>query len=367
MFVLILVIEEDEILLLKKLLSGIVLGAFCLTPMSALASVEDVDILFETNTSEIATIYEYPVLPGTEEWAAFTTTQEMENSCQIPEQLLRNMSTEDLAQTVLKYPLLPNMLAYDAYEEGYNEVKNSFNGLQELVSRENAGSILYQMYLKIGQIKIDNYLDAACLEILLNQNDFINTMKDNERQSLKEEAQNMFSNQHTTVLEKMTGNENDDTVAFASKLYILSPGGSMIFYRQNEEMSWAQRMANDLYIRDTYPNVKELQGSTAKYNCHAYAFFLPSKEVDIWIDDPSPYMEDGSYRQVTSPTSDDIICYNNNDDVVGTTKGNHSGRVKSASGYDITVVSKWGDYGLYEHDKNYSIYSSERTRYSYWR
>lgn len=312
----------------------------------------------------VSTVYEYPVQPGTEEWAAFTTKNQMLESCQLPEKLLTCMTTESLAETVLNYPLLPDMLAYNDYEEGYNSVKETFNGLRELSNRENAGSILYKYYSQVADITVDNYLEVACLEVLLNQDDFMNTMSQNEITALLEEVYNVESARHTDVLEKIVS-KNNNLMPLAT-LTIYTPAGTPVTVEQRGEMSWAKRMANDLYIEENYPNVTELQGSTQMYNCHAYAFFSRNQNLDIWMNDPSAYMTDGSFSQLSSAAANRVIYYNNNNDYEGTTKGNHSGWVTSVSGYNVTVESKWGDYGLYVHDKNYSPYSSERTIYSYW-
>ena len=49
--------------------------------------------------------YDYPVKPGTEEWQAFTSHAEMLEACQIPEAILRDMTTEGLVETALDYQI----------------------------------------------------------------------------------------------------------------------------------------------------------------------------------------------------------------------------------------------------------------------
>lgn len=48
----------------------------------------------------------YPVMPGTEQWKAFQSHQEMLEACQIPKSVLQSISTERLLQLCLDYPLL---------------------------------------------------------------------------------------------------------------------------------------------------------------------------------------------------------------------------------------------------------------------
>ena len=54
------------------------------------------------NAQSSKVVYDYPIKPGTEEWKGFTSTQEMIEVCQIPESILKNMSTSDLLDVCLK-------------------------------------------------------------------------------------------------------------------------------------------------------------------------------------------------------------------------------------------------------------------------
>jgi hypothetical protein len=59
----------------------------------------------------------------------------MLNVCQIPENVLQNMSTEDLIQTCLNYPLKLDVYAYSNFKNGIEQVSLQFNGFAELLSR----------------------------------------------------------------------------------------------------------------------------------------------------------------------------------------------------------------------------------------
>ena len=91
-------------------------------------------------------VYDFPVKPGSQEWAAFTSHDEMLKACQIPEALLNKMSTKGLVETVLNYPLYGDMLAHNIIQEGFEAVVSGFNGLQELLTRKDAGTMLLAKY-----------------------------------------------------------------------------------------------------------------------------------------------------------------------------------------------------------------------------
>jgi len=74
--------------------------------------------------------------------SAYTSHQEMIDACEIPEETLRQMTTQALLESVLNYPLLGDVLAYDDSEAGFEAMVDSFRGLEEFLSREDAAEVL---------------------------------------------------------------------------------------------------------------------------------------------------------------------------------------------------------------------------------
>lgn len=105
--------------------------------------------VFSQNQYTIDTPYEYPAQPGTEEWSALDGRSEKAEACQIPEEILENMTTEALVYTVLNYPFMIDIYAYNYYsEEGdsyllaMESIATEFNGLQELKQRPDAVEVI---------------------------------------------------------------------------------------------------------------------------------------------------------------------------------------------------------------------------------
>ena len=96
----------------------------------------------------ITEAYQYPVVPGMEEWKKINSLQEKAEACQIPEDILGSMTTEALVETVVNYPLFINVFAYDNKKMGLEHVKGYFNGLQELYERDDA---IEKMEIYIGE------------------------------------------------------------------------------------------------------------------------------------------------------------------------------------------------------------------------
>ena len=102
--------------------------------------------------------YEYPVKPGTEEWKDFTSHDQMLEACQVPDFILHDMSTAGLMETVLNYPLLMDMMAYNSRQQGFDSVAQRFNGLSALLHREDAGMELLTEYRSMDPAAIkDNW------------------------------------------------------------------------------------------------------------------------------------------------------------------------------------------------------------------
>lgn len=84
-----------------------------------------------------------------EEWKELYTQAEMIAACQIPDRLLKKLTTYELLKLAEEYPLLGNIYTGDTMEEGFQYVVDSFNGLQELLKREDCLEVVCEEYDKL--------------------------------------------------------------------------------------------------------------------------------------------------------------------------------------------------------------------------
>jgi len=140
-------------------------------------------------------IWDYPVKPGTEEWSQFQSNEEMVKACQIPENLLSLLSTDDLADLCLRYPLLHDLFAFENTNSGLDKLFSDFNGIRELYQRKDVSNNLNNLY--VGKIRsfsvlnenISDYekgrfiVSVSTLEVLLSRIDWKESI---ERKSSKE-------------------------------------------------------------------------------------------------------------------------------------------------------------------------------------
>ena len=107
-------------------------------------------------------VWDYPVKPGMEEWKNFHSNEEMVNACQIPGDILFSLSTEDLMELCLQYPLLYDVFAFNFLSMGADKLFNDFNGIRELFKREEAAKELLRHYSYTMQNL--SFLDGAATD-----------------------------------------------------------------------------------------------------------------------------------------------------------------------------------------------------------
>lgn len=81
-----------------------------------------------------------------EKWKELDDREEMLAACQLPDKFLKKLSTYELLKLTEEYPMLGEIYAADTTEEGFRNVADSFNGLRELLSREDCLEVVCEEY-----------------------------------------------------------------------------------------------------------------------------------------------------------------------------------------------------------------------------
>lgn len=155
---------------------------------------------FAQNKSDVTNkIYNYPVKPGTSEWKLLKSHSRKVDVCQIPENVLKKMSTQELIETCIEYPLLGDMFAYDNLNRGFKRVFSGFNGLQELFIRENAGKFLLEKYKNMSPglhrnniTKGKHTFQFIYIEMILSQDPILFSLSKTDQASLLKESLTKF-------------------------------------------------------------------------------------------------------------------------------------------------------------------------------
>lgn len=106
----------------------------------------------------ITNVYDYPIKPGTKEWKNLKTQEARFASLEIPDTIIKNMTTEALIKTCMKYPVWTSIFYANRIPLAVQNLIKLFNGLNELASRKDAGLELLNFYSSLSVVDI-NYID----------------------------------------------------------------------------------------------------------------------------------------------------------------------------------------------------------------
>ncbi len=118
----------------------------------------------------IDTPYEYPIVPGTQEWIDLGDVRARRKACQVPDEIIQNMTTDALLLTVLDYPFMCDIYAYNTMEMGYEAVKKHCNSLRAFEQRPDHLDVLSR-YCEAGALlsedekSLEDYMAAQIYHI----------------------------------------------------------------------------------------------------------------------------------------------------------------------------------------------------------
>jgi hypothetical protein len=189
-------------------------------------------------------IWDYPKKPGTDEWLTLKSSREILEACQIPEEILHKLSTQELAYLCINNPILGEMLLASNLQEGFEGLSKTINGFQELKLREDAGSELLEFYLKFDldsfRIKrtkreTTNLFLDMCFDIVMAQPVFLEKLTPQQEKILIKEAFNKLVNRQQAG---ETFYHQKTTIVILSRL----------LYKYNISLKEADQYGNDKYL-----------------------------------------------------------------------------------------------------------------------
>ncbi|NLE11773.1 MAG: hypothetical protein GX630_09720 [Actinobacteria bacterium] len=307
--------------------SALALCAGLLLSAPALATSPD-----NSASGLVSRAHVYSVKPGEPAWNALHDHDQKAAACHVASDELSRMTTDAVVQTVLDYPLLVDVFAYDTLEEGIERVSAQFAGLSELRSRADAAKVL-------GNLK-----DKSSAGNQRYRNLCISVLKDYVSQSSPVERQVSLVAPAYTTSHVLT-----PKLSWVSTLYRLPWSAH---YYQGTTMTYQLALAVSQAARSVYPSATIVGNPSSTYNCHSYAWYSTSSSNPHWMNSPSAYMSDGSYRSSSCQVGA-RVWYG---------MGGHSAIV-AQTGFRPRVTSKWGCLAVFSHYYNDCPYGSNVT---YW-
>lgn len=90
--------------------------------------------------------WDFTVKPGTEKWNNLVTEQERIDAVQVPEDVLENMTAEELAITCINFPLFGDYTAFNTPQQGMNVMFDKFNFYKYVRNKKGIGKIFIKIY-----------------------------------------------------------------------------------------------------------------------------------------------------------------------------------------------------------------------------
>ena len=78
------------------------------------------------------------------------TQDELMAMCNVPDDILKNMSTPNLARTCFNHPYNTDWSTFDNYYEGILSVMTRFNGYEELMKRKGGAEAAIDLFVQLG-------------------------------------------------------------------------------------------------------------------------------------------------------------------------------------------------------------------------
>lgn len=138
--------------------------------------------------------WDYPVKPGSKEWLEVSDFSKRLELLNIPEALLKRISTEELVKSCLNYPEFQLVFTRNDLQLGYNFIRSSFNGFVELESRSDGGKELMKVYaeykpdgfdLNSTDLEVGKFMSKfAYIEILMAQPKILNKLNPGDSNEL---------------------------------------------------------------------------------------------------------------------------------------------------------------------------------------
>lgn len=145
------------------------------------------DKIESINMERPADSYNYPIYPGMEGWKIFTASWQMVSTIEIPEDMLKEMSTEALMQGIWEYPFFIEASTSSFYlQHSYEALLPYINIGREFLSRDDAAECLYHRYEIVNVTYKDALVLTRSLEVMLAQSAYLRKYSDEQLKKLVE-------------------------------------------------------------------------------------------------------------------------------------------------------------------------------------
>lgn len=317
--------------------------------------------------------YEFLAAKDLEKWGNILGLENRFEACSIPEDIIADMSTVDMANLIVHFPL--NYLIF-AYNDPLDAVKLVFDRSPlhaHFTKRPDSGNVIAEIFSKTV---VDMSIERSCYDNRLDTLSYVNELfldylvaskiveesidsehrdmitSSAERKIIEREADSMTFSSYSIMPLYMTVSSTVSTSYHTIRTFF----GNSLHGITYDEMGNTEIINCTNLAVTNYPNAILRGSATRKYNCHSYAWHKQSLQNTTWLN--SVY--NGSL-QLSKYWTDDLYvsCPEESAEKVFYANGDHSAIVLSNENY----LSKWGAWPLMEHAPTDCPYYSSSLQY----
>jgi hypothetical protein len=110
----------------------------------------------------------------------------MVDACQVPVEVLQNMSTQAVIQAIWEYPFFIDVIHRNEYQFDFEGVFGNNNAYLELTQRQDAGIMLLERLQCVDPVYPKRLFEPSALEVLMSQKVFLMQLNDNDKKKIIE-------------------------------------------------------------------------------------------------------------------------------------------------------------------------------------
>ena len=157
---------------------------------------------FGAYAQEKKLIWDYPIQPDTEGWNKCNSAEEIYQTLQVPDKILKELDTESLVDICLNYPARLVFNVYNVPQASFDAFYLQFNGIRELMDRKDVGKFLSKKYADMSMNRFNNswtlveqgafVAKFSTMELFLAQSSALKSLDDKDRKQLIKESIKKF-------------------------------------------------------------------------------------------------------------------------------------------------------------------------------
>lgn len=160
---------------------------------SLLFALISIEVIAQSNNRP----YDYPIKPGSQAWLELGGTVERVKVCQIPQDILKDLTTSALVEPCLNFPFFSDLFTSPDYQTGLKNLRTHFNGLEELFNRADLGKSSMNSYANLLSSTIStadenefmkHFNKTLYLELILAQPETLQALNAEELNTLRSVA-----------------------------------------------------------------------------------------------------------------------------------------------------------------------------------